>query len=1306
MSTVYTIKEQAVPDTPLLLFECKFGDGSTERWSTHKATVEGNLYPARVLAHNSFELRGGSEDGVDGVSRISVTLANADSRYSQLERSKGFKGSKLTVRFVFYDLKTDQATTPSMVVFRGSGNAPEESSESQMRLSFNSRLNLARVLLPNVRIQRRCPWVFPKTAAQRNEAVSGGNEGKYSAYFRCGYSPDQTGGVGSLNGAVPFTSCDYTRAQCEQRGMFDKDSSNRPTKRFGGVEFVPASTLVRGVGESGKRVSEALENSARYNDFVPMVYGTGFYQPPIVFAKNDGNLTRMEVLLGLGEIQGVLKVLVNGIEIPLGQSGANMTATGWYNLVTPGNRTGGLNTDFADSAGIPLGDPYGSMAYLSLVAPNRVSDGRSLPKVEVLVQGLKVSTFDLGGGYVGEQFSNNPAWVLLDILRRCGWTIDELDAASFAKAAAYCDQTVTAKDLNGNSVSIPRYQCNAVLRRRQSAAEIVRGIRNAAALYLTYADGGKLQLRIESKIATQHPVKPAGSNSSTALLGGWPAYEFGDGSNGFSGILRYDSGAPAIRFFSRGTADTPNRVSLEFQDAFNEYQHDSVSVLDADDALLVGQEVAASLNVAGMPNPDQALRIAQLQLSKSLAGNSYVEFETSMKGLGIRPGDLITLTYLKEGFDRQLFRVARIAPKTNFRTATISAQIHEEAWYDGGGASSGAKRRRRGAETGIPLPITGKVLDAQGRIQFEIGEAAAQSTDGGAEVELTVEFTAPGRSGESKAAIPILSFAPAMFTTGGTIAGGQNLYYAISGVDSNGLEGEPSFSVRASVPAGTNTNRVRLDGLSFNVTTTGFHVYRGSNPQQMQRIESNVAVAPQFVDTGLAAQFALPPDPSYDHANFYWRLELLPEVAATAFAATTVGNSTLTLIANEFRGAVVRITTGKGMGQERNVIANDGTSVAIDSPWTIVPDTTSKFAIAEAGWKFAALSRSDRAVFAVPNRGNATVQVLGRAANVRDEECPAEISPLTRWVIGGAAGAALDLGVPLEPVFGLTTAGDGTVELLSVGFANLDNTRSITAGTLTLHFWNELASPSAFALALAITAEATQIDLNVAGSAAVGDLIQIGAEVIRVTQVQNGGLRYQVVRGSHQTTAAAHAAAKAVYHLERRTAVVPFANDFFGSPASGSFAYPVYLSNARVAAADLFVTNSQGESPVAAKSFTANVDQGLRTLTGGQMTVQADGYLAIQSSVAPPLVTSEARAIRDVFATVGQAPSGGPIQLRVLSNGAAYCDLTIPAGATVSSGVSRFGVAALPEKAAITVDVLSVPSSGSPGNDLSVTLRY
>ena len=138
-----------------------------------------------------------------------------------------------------------------MVLFKGIANPPDEIREATFRLTAINRMSMQRVLLPPVRVERRCPWDFPSTVDQRTEAVTGGAEGIYSRFFRCGYSPDIALGAGNLNGAAPFTSCSFTRSDCEARGMFSQDSSANITRRFGGIEFVPASVLVRSYGEKG-----------------------------------------------------------------------------------------------------------------------------------------------------------------------------------------------------------------------------------------------------------------------------------------------------------------------------------------------------------------------------------------------------------------------------------------------------------------------------------------------------------------------------------------------------------------------------------------------------------------------------------------------------------------------------------------------------------------------------------------------------------------------------------------------------------------------------------------------------------------------------------------------------------------------------------------------------------------------------------------------------------------------------------------------------------------------------------------------
>ena len=640
--------------------------------------------------------------------------------------------------------------------------------------------------------------------------------------------------------------------------MFDVDAASLTTRRFGGVEFVPSTIEVKTYGEKAPHLSAAVENEGRYNDYIPLVYGTSWYRPPVVFARNDGNLTHMEVLLGMGEIDGVTKVLVNDIELPSGDSAEKPTATGWFNIAGAGSRSGAFNMDFTDGSGKPTGDPYGSMAVLSVVVPNRISDGKALPKIDVLIRGMKLATYDDSGAFVGEVFTNNPAWVLLDLLRRSGWTRDELDLTSFARTALYCGESIDTTDLHGNARQVPRFQCNLVVRRRRSAADVIRGVRNASALYLTYGAGGLLQLGAESSIAIQQSEMPECSNSTEKLNGGWPAYEFGDGSSAFSDIARRANGEPSLRISSRSTAETPNRYTVEFQDEFNEYQQDSLSLVDVPDALIAGQEISASMTALGIPNFSQAGRVLRLQLDKAIRGNTYVEFETGVRGIGLKPGDLITLTYAKEGFDRQLFRIVRMAPGLNYRSIVITGQIHNDDWYVGGNGSMGVigGGRQPITETGLPRPLAGTSFDDEGYPQFDVEETPIETADGSYEVSLSVSFAKPSSPSKNAPAIPLMSLAPQVSQGAGTLKGGRSYYYAISAI-SDGAESPLSFIARATVAAGTDDNGVTLHDLSFAPGTASFNVYRGLNPSQLLRIAKEEPIAPQWIDSGADEELSI-----------------------------------------------------------------------------------------------------------------------------------------------------------------------------------------------------------------------------------------------------------------------------------------------------------------------------------------------------------------------------------------------------------------------------------------------------------------
>jgi hypothetical protein len=982
-----------------------------------------------------------------------------------------------------------------------------------------------------------------------------------------------------------------------------------------------------------------------------------------------------------------------------------MTATGWYNVFTLGERSGAFNLDFVDSNGNPLGDPYGSMACMSVVAPNQVSNGNSLPTIEVLVQGIQISTFDSTGAYLDNTFTNNPAWVMLDVLRRSGWILDEIDLASFANAAAACNQLVTAEDLNGNPVPIPRFQCNLLMTDKRSAGDIVRGIRTASSLYLTFGPGGLLQVKLEDAIANQQPNQVAGSNSTEALNGGWPAYEFGDTSL-LSGIVRSSNGASSFTTSTRTSADSPNLFTVEFQDEFNEYQQDSLTLVDLNDTLRSPQ-VSTSLTALGIPNFDQATRITSLQLNKSVYGNMYVDFDTSVKAVDLRPGDIIAITYAKEGWTRQPFRITRIAPGMNYRTASITAQLHDDAWYQVSGSGSSGVGRQAGAEIGLPRPLVGAILGSDGNSQFSVQEKTIASTDGSVEVQLSAGFVAPVQATSANNGLPLVGLNPQIQTTGGTLTGNQNLYYAVTAVDASGAESTLSFVVKATIPAGTATNSVTLPTLSFPSTTVAFNVYRGTTPSQLLQIASNLPIASSYTDLGATASLIGPPDPNYDHSNFYWRMELQPEEPADIFSALTIGNSTLGMLPNDFTGATVRILNGTGSTQEGSIAGNSATTITITSPWDVLPDASSTFAVSDSSWQFGATGVSSPITFDVPNRSGVTVQISGRSANALNEECTYQLCPLTRWQIQGDGGALLDTDVPPAPSFGVSAIGQGSIEVSGISFSTFNDTQSITAGTLTLGYWDEVQPPFLSSLAVALDNAMTNVTVQAAIAVTAGDLIQIDDEVMIAAATSSASATVQVTRAGYGTTAVAHAVGANVYQLAKKIFVLPFARQFFGSPAEGDYSYSVYFPDARIATAELFMTNSQGNSPVTRLHYTSTADGGLRTLSGGQLSIQVEGVLAIQTNAAPPLTMPESHSVRDVFANISTAPSGSPIALEVTRNSQPYCSLTIAVGSTISNVVDGFALGPLMAKDLIGLDIVSLTqtSSNAPGSNLTVTIR-
>jgi hypothetical protein len=268
----------------------------------------------------------------------------------------------------------------------------------------------------------------------------------------------------------------------------------------------------------------------------------------------------------------------------------------------------------------------------------------------------------------------------------------------------------------------------------------------------------------------------------------------------------------------------------------------------------------------------------------------------------------------------------------------------------------------------------------------------------------------------------------------------------------------------------------------------------------------------------------------------------------------------------------------------------------------------------------------------------------------------------------------------------------------------LENTQGITTGTFRFHVRDELAGLSTVELASAVDDTETSLTLTEAGGAPAGDLIQIEAEVLLVTDVQPSGLVYIVERGQAGSAAAGHAAGALAYYLQSRSVVRPFERSFFGTTAGGQWTSSEWMPGVRLACAELWMTNSFGQSPVAVNSYSGLSDNGLRTLRGGQFNFQIEGALAVLSDAVPTVSVQEDLAIRDIYASVKEAPDGADLELEIKQDGTLLASLTIADGNTASAVVNGAELGVLQALSDLTLDITAV-GTDFPGRDLTVTIR-
>lgn len=751
IGSILVAKELAESYQPLLLCEFAFKSGRILRTSTHPLSntyggtpsagsyeYSGHEWLPRIINQGIGTIQAMSDLGVDMVPQLEVVFADPDkTMYSAWEANEGFRGATLTVYAVMWDAGDTttgsfSSDAPALIKFVGTcGSASFD--DRTLSVVATSRLNMSQASMPPIRVQPVCGWAFPTNAGDRDSAAND----PASPFFECGYSYGVTGGVGNPEtGTAAFVSCDFSFHACIDRlgdssplaGFvpIERDQAGHYTGRFGGFTYIPNQNggLQRPYLTGKWEQIVNVTNETKYGDFVPMCYGTTWIEPLVMGVASDGNYTYFEVLLAFGEISRIHKVVVNGTEVQRyfldaddGHRDPANTIPSDSLVFLPFNGTWStVNQGFRNGTPNPgpfwgrQGDPYGSMAAIYIKVLRSVAQETAIPSIQVLLDGAKIKTYTDVDTSVTE-FTRNPAWILLDVLKQSGWNYSEVDLQSFIDSAAKCDEQIFFNRMDGvfadvynesSSPVYPRFSSGFAVRQRVSVGELVRGIRASmkASLFFNYLTG-KLSLIIKESLASQQSAPIDGSNYNTAVTSvtvegvaadGYVAYSF-DHTN----IRKDDSGKSTLSVSQRSNQEAFNKITIPIQNRENAYSQDSATVVDTEDVSRVGTEVIGSFSVYGVETFDHARRLAGTLFAETYRGNGrfdyrgsaigdtggtlLFDFETTIKAIHLSVGQLCLISDQQLGIDQQLARVIRIQPSSNFEIVKITLQWHNDNWY-------------------------------------------------------------------------------------------------------------------------------------------------------------------------------------------------------------------------------------------------------------------------------------------------------------------------------------------------------------------------------------------------------------------------------------------------------------------------------------------------------------------------------------------------------------------------------------------------------------------------------------------------
>lgn len=384
---------------------------------------------------------------------------------------------------------------------------------------------------------------------------------------------------------------------------------------FSVASYVVSRREMKKMKKTAKRTySDTMATETSNTMPIPIIYGTVKNAGNLIYSKLWDNNQRVAKLIVFcdGKIKGIRDIKLDGTDINSSdfEGVSYNTYVGDGEQLIDGRVDGTTNSQRAQKVG---GLKYDAYVALEAKANDNLSGSFN---VTAMIDGKIVKCYTSETEYT-EEWSNNPAWCVLDFLtcyNGVGLDIDEIDIPSFLEAAKFYDD----KD----------YTLNICLDEPQSRLDWVSNMLNCCRSSLVYKNG-KYSLFVEKEEEVVQSFDPDSINNLELW---WSPME-----------------------------EIPDRIYVQFIDPDNEWV--KVNAQAEAPNPLRKQPRIETYELYGVTNFDQASRLAWFYLNQAITCKMYVRFSTDRRALNRTVGDVISLTdYITEFQDKQ-FRIIKIADK-------------------------------------------------------------------------------------------------------------------------------------------------------------------------------------------------------------------------------------------------------------------------------------------------------------------------------------------------------------------------------------------------------------------------------------------------------------------------------------------------------------------------------------------------------------------------------------------------------------------------------------------------------------------